>query len=64
MQDSSDYSDCCPDCGEILSLRRGVVPLTATRYCQYCNWCEVLDDKRQKNAVEDWAIRYSSIKEQ
>jgi hypothetical protein len=57
MQDGPDYADCCPDCGEPLARRRGVVPLTATRYCQSCNWCEVADRDRQANAKEDWYVR-------
>jgi hypothetical protein len=51
------YSDCCPDCGEPLGVHRGVVPLTATRYCASCNWCEVADGGRQANAKEDWYVR-------
>ncbi len=57
MMDGPDYSDCCPDCGEPLARRRGVVPLTATRYCQSCNWCEVADRGRQANAKMDWYVR-------
>lgn len=56
MQDGPNYGDCCPDCGEPLLRRRGVVALTATRYCQSCNWCEVADGKRQANAVQDWYV--------
>jgi uncharacterized Zn finger protein (UPF0148 family) len=57
MMNGPDYEDCCPDCGEPLQRRRGVVPLTATRYCPSCNWCEVADGGRQSNAVEDWVAR-------
>lgn len=57
MMNGPEYSDECPDCGEPLAVHRGVVPLTATRYCANCNWCEVLDGKRQANAKEDWYVR-------
>ncbi len=51
--------NCCPDCGELLMIRRGVVPLTATLYCPSCLWCDVADGDRQANAVEDWIVRKS-----
>jgi hypothetical protein len=57
MMNGPDYEDNCPDCGEKLLRRRGVIALTATRYCQSCNWCEVADGGRQANAVEDWVHR-------
>jgi hypothetical protein len=57
MMNGPDYSDNCPDCGEPLAVHRGVVPLTATRYCASCNWCEVTDGDRQANAREDWYVR-------
>lgn len=57
MMNGKDYGDCCPDCDEPLLIRRGIVALTATRYCQSCNWCEVADRGRQENAKMDWYVR-------
>jgi hypothetical protein len=56
--------NCCPDCGENLSCRRGVIPLTATMYCPSCNWCDVADGDRQENAKEDWYVRNVKNREQ
>lgn len=53
----SDINNHCPDCGELLRFRRGVVPMTATAYCPSCLWCSVSDGDRQKNAKEDWYVR-------
>ena len=49
--------NCCPDCGELLSVRRGVIPLTATLYCPACNWCDVADGDRQEDVKQDWYVR-------
>lgn len=61
MADLADYghdrADFCPDCGEPLYVHRGVIPLTATRFCPSCQWCEVVDGDRQANAEQDWYVR-------
>lgn len=49
--------NCCPDCGELLSVRRGIAVMRATLYCPSCNWCVVADEDRQANAKEDWYVR-------